>query len=201
MVRETERRLKAAEQFSEPPSTDRPAPGDSIPTDLADYMNLMYDMLVLAFQTDSTRVATLMLAHDGSNRTFPSLGIAEGHHYMTHNQEKSEYAEKVAKIDRYYIDSWARFLQRLEQTEDVDGNSLLHNSMIVFGGAIADGNRHTHENLPVVLAGRAGGAFQTGRHLQAAKQPMSNLFVSMLNTFGVETDEFGDSTGHLVELT
>ena len=201
VVRETERRLKAAEQFSEPPSTDRPTPGDSIPTDLADYMNLMYDMLVLAFQTDSTRVATLMLAHDGSNRTFPSLGIAEGHHYMTHNQDKSEYAEKVAMIDRYYIDSWARFLQRLEQIEDVDGNSLLHNSMIVFGGAIADGNRHTHENLPVVLAGHAGGAFQTGRHLQAAKQPMANLFVSMLNTFGVETDQFGDSTGHLVELT
>ena len=144
VVRQTERRLKAAEQFSEPPSTDRPAPGDSIPTDLADYMDLMYDMLVLAFQTDSTRVATLLLAYDGSNRTFPSLGIAEGHHYMTHNQRKAEFAEKVAMIDRFYVDSWARFLQRLDQIEDVDGNSLLHNSMIVFGGAIADGKRHTH---------------------------------------------------------
>jgi hypothetical protein len=120
---------------------------------------------------------------------------------MTHNQRNPEYAEKVAQIDQYYVDSWARFLQRLDEIEDVDGNSLLHNSMIVFGGAIADGNRHTHENLPVVLAGSAGGAFQTGRFLQAEKQPMSNLFVNMLNTFGVRTDQFGDSTGLLSELT
>jgi hypothetical protein len=201
VVRETERRLKAAEQFTEPPTTDTPAPGVGIPTDLADYMNLMFDMLVLAFQTDSTRIATFLMAYDGSNRTFPSLGIAEGHHYMTHNQRNPEYAEKVAKIDQYYVDSWARFLQRLDEIEDVDGNSLLHNSMIVFGGAIADGNRHTHENLPVVLAGSAGGAFQTGRFLQAEKQPMSNLFVNMLNTFGVRTDQFGDSSGLLSELT
>lgn len=200
VVRETERRLTAAETFSEPPSTDRAEPGESLPGELADYMDLMYDMLALAFQTDSTRIATLLLAYDGSNRTFPSLGIAEGHHYMTHNQRNPEYADKVAAIDRYYVQSWSRFLQRLSETEDVDGNSILHNSMIVFGGAIADGNRHTHENLPVVLAGRAGGAIPSGRHLQADKQPMSNLFVSMLNVFGVETDRFGDSTGHFSEL-
>ncbi len=200
VVRETEQRLKAAEKFSEPPSTDWPTPGDSIPADLADYMNLMYDMVVLAFQTDATRIATLLLAHDGSNRTFPSLGIAEGHHYMTHNQQKSEYAKKVAMIDRYYVSSWARFLKRLDEIEDVDGKSLLNNSMIVFGGAIADGNRHTHENLPVVLAGHAGGAIKTGRYLQVEKQPMSNLFVSMLNRFGIETSQFGDSNGHLSEI-
>ncbi len=201
VVREMERRLRAAERFSEAPVTESKSPSDSIPTELSEYMDLMYEMLVLAFQTDSTRVGTLLLAYDGSNRTFPSLGIAEGHHYMTHNQSNEEYARKVGLIDQYYVRSWAKFLKRLNEIEDIDGNSLLHNSMIVFGGAIADGNRHTHENLPVVLAGHAGGALDTCRHLQAEKQPMSNLFVSMLNRFGVAGDQFGDSTGPLKELS
>ncbi|MCO8121089.1 DUF1552 domain-containing protein [Stieleria sp. TO1_6] len=201
VIREMERRLKAAERFRRPPTTDAATPAASIPQDFAEHMDMMYDMLILAFQTDATRIGTLLLAHDGSNRSFPSLGIAEGHHYMTHNQRKPEFAKKVAAIDRYYAQSFARFLERMEQIQDIDGNSLLHNSMIVYGGAIADGNRHTHDNLPVVLAGHAGGALQTGRYLQAAKQPMSNLFVSMLNQFGVQTDRFGDSTGPLSELT
>lgn len=199
VLRDMERRLKTAEQYSEPPSTDAAEPVAGIPTDFADYMDLMYDMLILAFQTDSTRIGTLLLAYDGSNRTFPSLGIAEGHHYMTHNQREPEYAEKVAKIDRYYVASFARFLQRMNSIEDVDGTSMLHNSMIVYGGAIADGNRHTHENLPVLLAGHAGGALPTGRLLQAEKQPMSNLYVNMLNCFGVDVDQFGDSTGRMRE--
>lgn len=201
VVRETEKRLKAAESFSNVPTTEADAPATGTPTDLADYMNIMYDMLILAFQSDSTRVGSLLLAYDGSNRTFPSLGIAEGHHYMTHNQRVPDLAEKVARIDQYYMRSFARFLQRMNNIEDVDGNSLLHNSMIVYGGAIADGNRHTHENLPVVLAGHGGGAFETGRFLQAEKQPMANLFVSMLNTCGVSVDQFGDSTSSLSELS
>jgi hypothetical protein len=160
-------------------------------------MQLMYDLLVLAFQTDSTRIATLLLAYDGSNRSFPQLGIVEGHHYMTHNQQKPEYAQKVADIDRYYMERFAKFLDKLAHTEDIDGNSVLHNSMIVYGGAIADGNRHTHDNLPVILAGAGGGKFQTGRFLKVDETPMSNLFVTMLNRFGVAVDRFGDSTGSL----
>lgn len=201
VVREMEKRLKSAEKFQELPEVDAAAPLASIPTDFADYMNLMYDMMVLAFQTDSTRIGTLLLAYDGSNRTFPSLGISEGHHFLTHNQREEEYADKVAAIDRYYIQSFARFLERMDEIEDIDGNSLLHNSMIVYGGAIADGNRHTHENLPVLMAGRAGGALQSGRMLKAEKQPMSNLFVNMLNTFGVDVDQFGDSTGRMSEFS
>jgi hypothetical protein len=195
-VRGIEQRIKSSEEFGATPDPDRETP-DGIPDDFGQHMDIMYDLLVLAFQTDSTRIGTLLLSYDGSNRTFPDLGITEGHHYLTHNQRKPELAEKVAEIDRYYMQRFASFLDRLAQTEDVDGHSLLHNSMIVYGGAIADGNRHTHANLPVVLAGSAGGAFQAGRYLQLAEAPMANLFVSMLRQFGVETASFGDSTGHV----
>jgi len=201
VVREMERRLKTAEKFSEPPKVQTATPMASVPTEFSDYMDLMYDMLLLAFQTDSTRIGTLLLSYDGSNRTFPSIGISEGHHYLTHNMRKEAYAKKVAKIDQYYIQSYARFLQRMSETEDVDGQSLLHNSMIVYGGAIADGNRHTHENLPVILAGHGGGVIQAGRYLKVPKQPMSNMFVNMLNTYGVDIDQFGDSSGRMSELS
>jgi hypothetical protein len=154
-------------------------------------------MMALAFQTDSTRIASLILAYDGSHRTFPEIGIAEGHHHLTHNQFVQDLAAKVAQIDQFYIDRFARFLDRLNAMQDADGNSVLHNSMIVYGGAIADGNRHTHDNLPVILAGRAGGQIRSGRFLKVADQPMSNLFVSMLNRFGCPTESFGDSSGEL----
>jgi hypothetical protein len=196
VVREMEQRIKAAEKFKEIPATDEKTPA-GIPPDFAEYMNIMYDMLVLAFQTDTTRIGTLLLAYDGSNRTYPMLDIAEGHHYLTHNQRSPEYAKKVAAIDKYYMTCFARFLEKMSKTEDEDGQSLLHNSMIVYGGAIADGNRHTHANLPVILAGHAGGAIKPGRFWRAGGVPMSNLFVTMLNHYGVDAKEFGDSTGRL----
>jgi hypothetical protein len=112
---------------------------------------------VLAFQTDSTRVATLLLAHDGSNRSFDHIGISEGHHDLTHHQNRQDWIDKVADIDLWYVRQFARFLEKLHETKDTDGRSLLHNSMIVYGSGNADGNRHTHSNLPVVLAGGGGG--------------------------------------------
>ena len=192
-----EQRLKAAERFKDRPEPDVQTPA-GIPSDFAEYMQFMYDMLILAFQTDSTRIGTLLLAYDGSNKTYPQIGIPEGHHYLTHNQRNPVLVKKVAEIDKYYLSCFAKFLERMSKIEDVDGNSLLHNSMIVYGGAIADGNRHTHDNLPVILAGHAGGAFTTNRFFKAPRQPMSNLFVTMLNQFGVEADKFGDSNGRLV---
>jgi hypothetical protein len=199
VIRDLERRLKGAEQFPPPPATDADAPS-GIPPDFGDYMDVMYDLLVAAFQTDSTRIATLLLAYDGSNRIFPQLDVREGHHYLTHNQHKPEYAKKVARIDQFYIERFARFLDKLSKVEDVDGQTLLHNSMIVYGGAIADGNRHTHEDLPVILAGHGGGAIQTGRFLKVRKQPMANLFVSMLDHFGAPVDQFGDSDGRTEQI-
>lgn len=197
-VRSIEKRIQSAERFGETPDPGVPTP-NGIPGNFGQHMDIMYDLMVMAFQTDSTRIATLLLSYDGSNRTFPDLGITEGHHYLTHNQRKDDLAQKVAEIDLYYMQRFARFLDKLAQTDDVDGNSLLHNSMIVYGGAIADGNRHTHDNLPVILAGAAGGTFQTGRHVQLEETPMSNLFVSMLNRYGVKTTSFGDSTGNVDE--
>jgi hypothetical protein len=139
----------------------------------------------------------MILAYDGSNRIFPEIGIAEGHHHLTHNQDKEDLALKVAAIDRFYVDRFARFLDRLSKMQDADGTSVLHNSMIIYGGAIADGNRHTHDNLPVILAGNGGGRVHSGRYLQVESQPMANLFVSMLDCFGTPVETFGDSTDRL----
>lgn len=195
-VRSLEKNIQSSERFGDTPDPQTATPA-GIPNDFAQHIDLMFDLMWLAFQTDTTRIATLLIAYDGSNRTFPDLGIGEGHHYLTHNQRDSELAEKVAKIDRFYIGRLARFLQKMAETQDVDGQSLLHNSMIVYGGAIADGNRHSHANLPVILAGSGGGRIQTGRYLRSTDVPMSNLFVEMLNQVGVPTKTFGDSNGRL----
>jgi len=198
-LRGIEQRIQDAEQFEEIPDPEVDTPA-GIPPDFGAHMDLMYDLLVLAFQTDSTRIGTLLLAYDGSNRSFPQMGIIEGHHYLTHNLRDPQFSQYVADIDQYYMQHFARFLEKMASTEDVDGASLLDNSMVVYGGAIANGNRHTHEDLPVILAGSAGGKYQTGRHLKLDKQPMSNMFVTMLNDFGVPTDQFGDSTGRVDKL-
>ena len=110
--------------------------------------------MVLAFQTDSTRIATFLLANEGSNRTFPEIGISEGHHNLSHHLGKKAMMDKIAAIDLWYMQQFARFLEKLEAVKDVDGHSLLHNSMIVYGSGNADGNRHTHSNLPIILAGQ-----------------------------------------------
>lgn len=198
-VREMERRIREAERFQALPDTEAELPA-GIPNDFAQHMNLMYDLLVLAFQTDSTRVATLLLAYDGSNRTYASIGIPEGHHYLTHNQRDPVLVKKLVEIDKYYMACFARFLERMSKTEDRDGQSLLHNAMIVYGGAIADGNRHTHENLPVILAGHGGGTLAPGRFNKVSSQPMANLYVAMLERMGVNVPSFGDSTGCLSEI-
>lgn len=198
-VRQIEERIKSAERFGLVPDPNLPTP-DGVPIDFGNHIDLNLDLMLLAFQTDSTRIASLLIAYDGSNRTFPDLGIIEGHHYLTHNQRVPELAKKVALIDRFYMQRFANFLEKMDKVRDVDGNTMLHNSMIVYGGAIADGNRHTHANLPVVLAGAGGGTLKTGRFVDAKEKPMSNLFVEMLNRFGVETTAFGDSNGGLSEI-
>ena len=156
----------------------------------------MFDMMILSFQTDSTRVATFLLANEGSNRTFPEVGIAAGHHFLTHHQGKEEMIKQVAEIDLWYMKQFAKFLEKMEQTKDVDGKSLLHNSMIVYGSGNADGNRHTHVNLPVLLAGGGGGTLKPGRVVKSGGVPMSNLLLSMADRMGAHgLERHGDSTG------
>jgi Protein of unknown function (DUF1552) len=158
----------------------------------------MFDMMILAFQTDSTRIATFLLANEGSNRTFPDVNIAEGHHNLSHHRNKKETLDKIANIDRWYVEQFARFLAKMDAVKDIDGQSLLHNSMIVYGSGNADGNAHSHTNLPVIVAGGAGGTFSPGRHVKFKSQPMSNLYLSMLDRMGVDgVPRHGDSTGRI----
>jgi hypothetical protein len=200
-VRDVERRIQMAEKtFGDPanPDVDTPA---GIPKEFKDHIALMFSMLTLAFQTDSTRVGSLLLAHDGSNRPFPELEISSGHHDLTHHMGNPEKLDKVGQIDRWYMEQFAAFLEKMEATKDIDGNSLLYNSMIVYGCGNADGNRHTHVNLPLVLAGAGGGSLTTGRYVKHNSKPCCNLFLSMLDRMGVEKiDRFGDSTGRLENL-
>jgi len=195
-VREVEARIERSERLDSgapDPAVDTP-PG--IPADFEAYVQVMFDLLVLAFQTDSTRVATFLLANEGSNRAFPEIGIAEGHHYLTHHRNQADMVEKVASIDRWYVTQFARFLEKMERAKEADGTPLLQNSMIVYGSGNADGNRHTHTNLPVLLAGGGGGTLTPGRFLKAGGVPMTNLFLSMADRLGVDgMDRLGDSTG------
>ena len=199
-VREIESRVEKSERFGEvrDPAIGTPA---GVPSDYAEYVQLMFDMLILAFQTDSTRVATLMLAHDGSNRSFDHIGISEGHHDLSHHQNRPDWVEKVADIDQWYVRQFARFLEKLQETTDVDGKTLLHNSMIVYGSGNADGNRHTHSNLPLVLAGGGGGTLTPGRYVKHGSKPLTNLYLSMADRLGLrDLERFGDSAGRLGDV-
>jgi hypothetical protein len=199
-VREIEARIQKAERFGDArdPSVETP-PG--IPTDYGQYVQLMYDLMALAFQTDSTRVATFLLAHDGSNRSFDQIGVFEGHHDLTHHRNQKEWIDKVADIDLWYVRQFAKFLDKLRQTPDVDGNSLLHNAMIVYGSGNADANRHTHSNLPMVLAGAGGGTLKPGRYVKHGSKPATNLFLSLAHRAGLgKLERFGDSTGVLENI-
>ena len=199
-IREIETRIQKAERFgaAKDPGIATP-PG--IPTDYGQHLQLMYDLLVLAFQTDSTRVATLLLAHDGSNRSFADIGIPEGHHDLSHHFNSEEKIKKVAEIDLWYAKQFAQFIQKLSSTKDVDGQSLLHNSMIVYGGGNSDANRHTHTNLPLMLAGGGGGTLTTGRYVKHGSKPATNLFLSLADRMGMKSlERFGDSTGRLADV-
>jgi hypothetical protein len=196
-VREIETRIQRAEQFGPNKDPDLATPL-GIPSTQKEYVEIMYDMMALAFQTDSTRVATMIMGHDGDNRSFSEIGITEGHHDLSHHQNNADRVAKVATIDRWYVGQFARFLEKLEATQDIDGNSLLHNTRILYGSGNADGNRHTHENLPLILAGGGGGALTPGRFVQHGSKPLSNLFLTLADHAGVKNlQRFGDSTGRL----
>lgn len=199
-VRELETRIQRAEQLGDPQSPRQEAPA-GIPPTYTEHIQLMFDTLALAFQTDSTRVATLLLAHDGSNRSFAEIGVPEGHHDLSHHRNNSEWIQKLSDIDLWYAKQFSRFLERLRDTPDVDGKSLLENSMILYGSGNADGNAHTHHNLPLVLAGGGGGTLTPGRFVKHGAKPTSNLFLSLADRMGVTgLERFGDSTGRLANV-
>ena len=199
-VRDIEKRIERAERFGKAPDPAMPTP-DGIPHSFKEHIQLMFEMMALAFQTDSTRIATLLLANEGSNRAFPEIGIPEGHHFLSHHQNRKDMIDKVAEIDLFYSQQFGRFLEKLDQTKDLDGQSILHNSMIVYGSGHADANRHSHTNLPILLAGSGGGSLTPGRHVAFNAQPMSNLLLSMADRLGVTNlPRFGDSTARVQGL-
>ena len=199
-VREIEQRIVAAESFGPAPDPAMDSPA-GIPAVYDEYIRVMFQMMALAFETDSTRIASLILAHDGSNRAFPELNIAEGHHSLSHHRDENDMIEKVARIDRFYVERLAEFLTTLESKQDADGQSILHNSMIVYGCGNSDGNRHTHHNLPILLAGNGGGTFHPGRFVHADGKPLCNLFLNLAENLGIPNlERFGDSTGRLGDV-
>ena len=199
-VRELEARIQRAEKFGDPKDPAQATPL-GIPQTYAEHIQIMFDTLLLAFQTDSTRVATLLLAHDGSNRSFAEIGIPEGHHDLSHHFDNAEKIRKISDIDVWYVKQLAKFLEKLRDAKDADGSSLLHNSMIVYGSGNSDGNRHSHTNLPVVLAGGGGGTLSPGRFIKHGSKPATNLFLSLADRMGVSgLARFGDSTGRLARI-
>ena len=200
-VREIERRIEKAERFGLPEAPGLDAP-DGVPASYEEHIRLMMDMLVLAFETDSTRVATFLLAHDGSNRSFKEIGVPDGHHSISHHQKNPEMLDKLAKIDLFYSRQLAYFLEQLEARKDADGKSILHNSMVVWGSGLADPDRHSHVDLPVLLAGHGGGTLTPGRHVGLTEEtPMANLFLSLIDRIGLKEERFGDSTGLLTQVS
>ncbi|MFN7141035.1 MAG: DUF1552 domain-containing protein [Limisphaerales bacterium] len=200
-VREMEVRIEQAEKFSATmPDFDRPTGIPTGPNAFERHAQLMSDLLALAFETDSTRIATFMMAYDGSNRGYPEIGVSEGHHHISHHENKEELKAKIAKINRFHMTQFAYLLEKLKSVKEGEG-TLLDNCMIVYGSGIGDGNRHNHDDLPILLAGGGGGAIKTGRHMKWQKDtPLTNLYLSMLDIMGVPTERIADSTGPLKGL-
>ncbi len=202
-VREIERRIERTENETEVDETyylgyRKPT---GMPKQYEEHIRLMCDMMVLAFQTDSTRIATFMLANAGSNRSYRNIEVAEGHHELSHHRGDPKKHAKIRKINRFHVTQLAYFLEKLKSIKEGDG-TLLDNCMIVYGSGLSDGNRHNNENLPVLLAGRARGTIDTGRHVHSETEtPMNNLYMSMLDRMGAPTDYIGDSTGRFSGLT
>jgi hypothetical protein len=201
-VREIERRIQKAEEQNAAagplPAMDRPA---GIPPTFEEHIQLMFDLMTVAFQADMTRVITLMVSREGGNRTYRSIGVPDAHHGLSHHFNDPVKIEKLQKIDQHHVAMFAYFLDKLKSTKDGDG-SLLDHSMVVYGSSISDGNRHQHDNLPAILAGGGNGRLKGGRHLRYAKgTPMTNLYLTMLDGIGIHEDKIGDSTGRVEHLS
>ena len=195
-VRDVERRIQMAEQHTarDLPAMDQPA---GVPDEFEEHAKLMFDLHVLAYQADLTRVITFMMGHETSNRAYPEIGVPDSHHALSHHGGDKALIEKLKKIDGHLTAMFAYYVDRLAATPDGEG-SLLDSVMILFGSGMSDGNRHDHHDLPTLLVGGGAGQINGGRHIRVAPDtPNTNLFLTMLDTLGVPTDTLGDSTGRL----
>jgi hypothetical protein len=199
-VRELEARIARADAATDSETVagfPRPA---GVPDDYAAHIRLMEDLLVLAFQGDVTRISTLVIANEGSNRSYPFIEVPEGHHELSHHGDDAKKHEKLKKINRFHITQFAHLLERLQAIKEGEG-TLLDNCTIVYGSGIGDGNRHNHNDLPILLAGRAGGTIKSGRHIAYANgTPLNNLYLSLLDRMHVKCESLGDSSARLPKL-
>lgn len=198
-IREIEVRIERAEKDLNglTPGIDKPS---GVPVLYADHVNLMFDLQLVAFQTDSTRIVTMMMGREGSMRTYPEIGVPDPHHPLTHHRGNPEWIEKVTQVNTMHVELFTGFLKKLRATPDGDG-TLFDHSMIVYGSGLSDGNKHTHDDLPVLITGR-GGNLRLGRHVIYDKgTPMTNLYLTVLDRMGVPAERIGDSTGAIEHLT
>jgi uncharacterized protein DUF1552 len=198
-IREIERRIERSEKDMTglTPGIDKPT---GVPVLYADYVNLMFDLQLAAFQTDSTRVVTMMMGREGSMRTYPEIGVADPHHPLTHHRNNPEWIEKVTQVNVHHMELFAGFVKKMKETPDGDG-TLLDHTVIVYGSGLSDGNKHLHNDLPVLIVGKGGG-LKLGRHVVYSKDtPMTNLYLTLLDRMGVQTEQLGDSTGAIDHLT
>lgn len=196
-IRDIERRLDGSSPAADVKKLGYTPPA-GIPKEVPEHLRLMLDLIVLAFQTDTTRICSLMFGSGGCNRSYHFIGVPEGHHELSHHQNDPIKHDKIAKIDYFHVSQFAYFLRKMKSIPEGDSN-LLDNSQIFYASAISDGDRHNHDELPVILAGKASGSIITGQHQRVAPEtPVCNLYLSMLDRIGVSLPEFGDSTGRLV---
>jgi hypothetical protein len=198
-IREIERRIEAAEHDMTgiTPNIDQPT---GVPVEYAEYAKLMFDLQLVAFQTDSTRVVTMMMGREGSVRTYPEIGVPDPHHPLTHHRGNPEWIAKVTKVNEMHMQLFANFVEKMKATPDGDG-SLLDHSMLVYGSGLSDGNRHSHEDLPIVIVGRGGDFRPAGHIVYPNGTPLTNLYLTLLDRMGVATEKLGDSTGQIDHLT
>lgn len=200
-VREVERRVVRAEgeDIEQKIAADFPVP-EGTPSDYGEHIRLMGDLMVLAFQTDMTRIATFMFASAGSNRSYRNIDIPDGHHSLSHHRSDPKKLAKISNINRFHVQQLAYILERMKSIREGEG-TLLDHSMVVYGSGISDGNRHNNENLPILLAGRGNGSIDSGRHIRFSQEtPLCNLYLSLLDRVGAPVDYIGDSTGRLSGL-
>ena len=199
-VREIERRIQRAETSQGDEDLQLPARPAGVPFDYEEHIKLMYDLITLAYQADVTRVITFMVSREVSNRTYPQVGVTDGHHAISHHQNRAEKMEKNVKIQTYNISQFGYFLDKLKNTPDGDG-SLLDHAALLYGSNMSNSNAHDHYPLPNLVVGGATGRMQGGRHLKYAdRTPMTNLLVTMLDKVGVKQESLGDSSGLLSNL-
>ena len=196
-VREVERRIRMAERQASRPGLTLPERPVGVPESYDEHARLMLDLQVLAYQADITRVFSLLLGREQTARTFPWIGVSDGHHAVSHHQDNPEKIAAIARINAYQIGLFAYLLQRLAATPDGEG-SLLDHAMLLCGSGISNGNLHDHKNLPILVAGGGGGRLAGGRHIRYREQtPMANLLLGLLDRAGVHLERFGDSTGRI----